>query len=75
MGLIEDAKKAKELGYASYGAYMQAKPPAVPKRVLDVMGPRCVECGSLLPPGKRKLCSESCQKKRNNKLWRRRYYS
>ena len=75
MGLIEDAKKAKELGYASYGEYMQAKPPAVPKRVLEVMGPRCVECGALLPKGKRKVCSQACKKKRDNRLWRRRHYS
>lgn len=60
MGLIEDAVMAKQLGYTSYGQYMQTKgtPPPLKRHVLDINC--CQVCGKELPTNNGKYCSYTC---------------
>lgn len=73
MGLVEDAAMAKKLGYRSYGEYIKARNADVPKKVEWVFGPRCEECGAALPPNRRKICSDECERIRVRRRQRLKY--
>jgi hypothetical protein len=73
MGLVEDAAMAKKLGYRSYGEYIRARGAEVPRKVEDTgYAPRCAVCGAVLPPKRRTVCSDACEKIRSKKRWQQR---
>lgn len=70
MGLIEDAKAAKEAGL-SYGQYMLQKdfiPFKKPK------GKRCEICGAPLIGKKLRFCSQECKYERDRRNYRGDYF-
>lgn len=59
MGLIEDAKAAKDRGM-SYGEYMRIKEPE-PLKLVVIRGLRCENCGAPLTKCQKRFCSVYCK--------------
>jgi hypothetical protein len=60
MGLVEDAVKARSLGYKSYGEYMTAKERGGKELLPSEKRAYCVCCGKILVRNQSQFCTRRC---------------